>query len=177
MKTKTASLSLTSHQEQPAAATSSQTDVLIAATSQIVSAYIVNRAQEEMNISALTADVFATLSRLAKESASTIIGASGTGGAHRAPVVAVEDSVKADYLVCLEDGKRVKMLKRYLKTSYNMSPEEYRARWSLPANYPMVAPNYAKVRSQLAKQIGLGRRGMPSVAKRMSTVGAPAGMR
>lgn len=138
-------------------------DALLAATSQIVSAYLVNRPTEQINLNALTADVFATLRRLVVADEAAHATASG---APRKPVVSVEDSVKADYLICLEDGKRVKMLKRYLKTAYNMSPEEYRARWSLPANYPMVAPNYAVVRSQLAKKIGLGRRGMPSVAKR-----------
>jgi predicted transcriptional regulator len=143
-------------------------DTLIAATSQIVSAYIVNRPAEAVSLPALTAEVFTTLRNLAaQERAAEKPVNTHIDHSHPKPVIAVEDSVKADYLVCLEDGKRVKMLKRYLKTSYNMTPEQYRARWSLPATYPMVAPNYAKVRSNLAKQIGLGRRGMPSVAKRM----------
>ena len=72
------------------------------------------------------------------------------------PAVAVKKSVFPDYIVCLEDGKKLKMLKRHLKTAYNMSPEEYRERWGLPSDYPMVAPNYAKHRSNLAKKIGLG---------------------
>lgn len=152
-------------------------DTLIAATSQIVSAYVVNRPQEQLNINALMADVFATLRDLAEQEGMAAQPAMTDHSNMPKPVVAVEDSVKADYLVCLEDGKRVKMLKRYLKTSYNMTPEEYRARWSLPANYPMVAPNYAKVRSNLAKQIGLGRRGMPAVAKRMAAQGVVATMR
>jgi predicted transcriptional regulator len=66
--------------------------------------------------------------------------------------------VTADFIVCLEDGKKLKMLKRHLKTSYDMTPEQYRKRWGLAADYPMVAPNYAKKRSQLAKKIGLGKR-------------------
>ena len=169
MNSKTASLSLASSNETP---TPTSIDTLIAATSQIVSAYMVNRPTEQFNITALTADVFATLRTLAQQEAA----AATTSHGARKPVVSVEESVKADYLVCLEDGKRVKMLKRYLKTAYNISPEEYRARWSLPANYPMVAPNYAQVRSKLAKDIGLGRRGMPTVAKRM-VAGAAAGMR
>jgi len=74
------------------------------------------------------------------------------------PVVSIEDSVQPDYIVCLEDGRRLKMLKRHLKTSYNMTPDQYRERWGLPADYPMVAPNYAKRRSNLAKNIGLGTR-------------------
>ena len=73
------------------------------------------------------------------------------------PAISVKKSIHPDYLVCLEDGKKLKMLKRHLKTSYDMSPEEYRERWNLPADYPMVAPNYAKQRSKLAKEIGLGR--------------------
>jgi len=74
------------------------------------------------------------------------------------PAVTVKKSVTPEYIVCLEDGKKLKMLKRHLRTSYNMSPEQYRERWSLPADYPMVAPNYAKQRSKLAKAIGLGTR-------------------
>ena len=74
------------------------------------------------------------------------------------PAVSVRRSVHPDYIVCLEDGKKLKMLKRHLRTAYDMSPEQYRERWSLPADYPMVAPNYAKQRSRLAKQIGLGTR-------------------
>jgi predicted transcriptional regulator len=75
------------------------------------------------------------------------------------PAVAIRNSVKPDYIVCLEDGKKMKMLKRYLRTHYDMSPEEYRARWSLPADYPMIAPNYAEKRRGIAKDIGLGRKG------------------
>lgn len=74
------------------------------------------------------------------------------------PAVSVKKSVTPDYIVCLEDGKKLKMLKRHLKTAYNMTPEEYRERWGLPRDYPMVAPNYAKHRSSLAKKIGLGTR-------------------
>ncbi|MEL6872359.1 MAG: MucR family transcriptional regulator [Pseudomonadota bacterium] len=74
------------------------------------------------------------------------------------PAVPVKKSVTADYLVCLEDGKKFKSLKRHLRTQYGMSPEEYRERWGLPHDYPMVAPNYAKARSQLAKKMGLGTR-------------------
>ena len=73
------------------------------------------------------------------------------------PTVAINKSVQHDYIVCLEDGKRLKMLKRYLRSRYNMSPDEYRRRWGLPADYPMVAPAYAARRSDFAKQIGLGR--------------------
>ena len=78
------------------------------------------------------------------------------------PAVPVKKSVFPDYIVCLEDGKRLKMLKRHLKTAYNMTPEEYRERWNLPPDYPMVAPNYARQRSKLAKEIGLGTRARKS---------------
>jgi predicted transcriptional regulator len=74
------------------------------------------------------------------------------------PAVPIKKSVTPDYIVCLEDGKKLKMLKRHLRTAYDMSPEQYRERWNLPADYPMVAPNYAKQRSKLAKAIGLGTR-------------------
>ena len=73
------------------------------------------------------------------------------------PAVAIRKSVTPDYLVCLEDGKKLKMLKRHLRSTYNMTPDEYRAKWGLPADYPMVAPNYAEQRSEFAKKIGLGR--------------------
>jgi predicted transcriptional regulator len=75
--------------------------------------------------------------------------------------VAIKKSVTADYIVCLEDGKKLKMLKRYLRSRYKLSPDEYRDRWNLPPDYPMVAPNYAKRRSDLAKKIGLGRAAPP----------------
>ena len=74
------------------------------------------------------------------------------------PAVSIRASIKPDYIVCLEDGKKLKMLKRYLRTNFNMTPEDYRARWGLPADYPMVAPNYAEKRRDLAKKIGLGRK-------------------
>jgi len=75
------------------------------------------------------------------------------------PAVSIRKSVTPDYIVCLEDGKMLKMLKRHLRTTYNLTPEEYRTKWGLPPDYPMVAPNYAKQRSQFAKDIGLGRKG------------------
>jgi len=80
------------------------------------------------------------------------------------PVVPIEESIKPDYIICLEDGKQMKMLKRHLKTTYGMTPEQYRERWDLPSNYPMVAPNYAKRRSGIAKDIGLGTHRKKSAA-------------
>ena len=74
------------------------------------------------------------------------------------PAVPIKKSITADYIVCLEDGKRLKVLKRHLMSNYNMTPDQYRAKWGLPADYPMVAPNYAKTRSELALKLGLGKR-------------------
>ncbi|WP_145732330.1 MucR family transcriptional regulator [Nitrospirillum pindoramense] len=82
------------------------------------------------------------------------------------PAVSIRKSVTPDYIVCLEDGKKLKMLKRYLRTAYNLTPDEYRAKWGLPADYPMTAPNYARERSGLAKQIGLGSRTREPKAKK-----------
>src|SRR5271170_3420255 len=90
------------------------------------------------------------------------------------PAVPVRRSVTPDYLVCLEDGKKLKMLKRHLRSTYNMTPDEYRAKWSLPADYPMVAPNYAEQRSEFAKKIGLGRGTGRQSARRSSGNGSVA---
>ncbi len=84
-------------------------------------------------------------------------GANGGQDARPEPAVPIKKSITPNYMICLEDGKKLKMLKRHLKTQYDMSPEDYRDRWGLPADYPMVAPNYAKQRRELAKKIGLGR--------------------
>ena len=81
------------------------------------------------------------------------------------PAVPISKSILPDYLVCLEDGRKLKMLKRYLRSKFDMTPEEYRAKWGLPADYPMVAPNYAKLRSKHAKQIGLGKKAAPRPKK------------
>jgi predicted transcriptional regulator len=91
----------------------------------------------------------------------------GIPGGHK-PAVPVKKSITPDYIVCLEDGKKLKMLKRHLKTAYGMSPEDYRERWGLAADYPMVAPNYARQRSRLAKEIGLGTSGRSTSRKRKS---------
>lgn len=142
-------------------------DTLLAATAQIVSSYVMQRPHESIDLVELTQRVYATLSGLQQPVQAV------TPSSEHTPAVKVDESVKPDYLICLEDGKRVKMLKRYLKTNYNLTPEEYKRRWNLPASYPMVAPNYAKVRSKLAKDIGLGKRGMPaSAAQRMAIVAA-----
>ena len=97
-----------------------------------------------------------------------LLGPDQAASSRPEPAVPIKKSVKPDYVVCLEDGKKLKTLKRHLRTSYDMSPDEYRQRWGLPADYPMVAPKYAAVRSELAKKIGLGRKAGSKVkAKRV----------
>ena len=129
---------------------------------------------EREEVVRLTADVIAayvsnnevSLTELPELIRSVHAALGGIGGAEAAqpaekqkPAVPIKRSVTPDYIVCLEDGKRLKMLKRYLRSHYDMSPEDYRAKWNLPADYPMVAPNYSKQRSQFAKDIGLGTGG------------------
>lgn len=124
---------------------------LLALTTDIVSAHLSNNQVAADEIPAIIQKVYKTLSSVG-----------GEGGAFTErpqPAVPIKKSVTPDHIICLEDGKKLKMLKRHLKTAYDMSPEEYRERWGLPADYPMVAPNYAKQRSDLAKEIGLGTTG------------------
>ena len=123
---------------------------LLKLTADIVAAHVFNNKLPANELPQLIAQVHASLTDTG--------GASGEQQ-RLSPAVPVKKSVTADYIVCLEDGKKLKMLKRHLKTSYDITPEQYRERWGLPADYPMVAPNYAKKRSQLAKKIGLGKRG------------------
>jgi len=99
------------------------------------------------------------LPQLIKTVHESLFNLTGEGAAEKPqPAVSIRRSVTPDFIICLEDGRKLKMLKRHLATAYGMTPEEYREKWSLPADYPMVAPNYAKQRSSLAKKIGLGKR-------------------
>lgn len=125
-------------------------ETLITLTSDIVAAHVSNNDVAVADLPGLITHVYSALAGLG-ESAPVVEN-------RPEPAVSVRSSVKPDYIVCLEDGKKLKMLKRYLRTNYNMTPEEYRARWGLPADYPMVAPNYAETRRDLAKKIGLGRK-------------------
>jgi predicted transcriptional regulator len=119
-------------------------------TAAIVSAYVSNNPVPAAEIPALISQVHMALARVS--------GLSGDGSAEPLkPAVSVKKSVTPEYVVCLEDGKKFKSLKRHLRTQYNMTPEQYREKWGLGADYPMVAPNYAAARSQLAKQMGLGQ--------------------
>lgn len=123
---------------------------LLEHTTEIVAAHVSNNTVAVGDLPDLIKQVYSTL-------ASVETGAAPVAERPQ-PAVPIKRSVTPDYIVCLEDGKKLKMLKRHLKTAYNMSPEEYRERWGLPADYPMVAPNYAAQRSSLAKKIGLGTR-------------------
>lgn len=125
-------------------------EMLITLTSDIVAAHVSNNNVEVEEVPALISKVYGALAGLGE--AATIEEKLPE------PAVSIRSSVKPDYIVCLEDGKKLKMLKRHLMTHYNMTPEDYRARWNLPADYPMVAPNYAEKRRDLAKKIGLGRK-------------------
>jgi predicted transcriptional regulator len=119
-------------------------------TAEVVSAYLSNNLLPASQISEVIQTVHTSLNSL---------GAGRTDSAVEPPkpAVPVKKSVTADYIICLEDGKKLKMLKRHLRSTYNMTPDEYRTKWGLPSDYPMVAPNYAQQRSEFAKKIGLGR--------------------
>lgn len=125
-------------------------DELLSLTSEIVAAHVRNNSVALADLPQLIEQVYRSLAT---------VGAEPAAAPERPqPAVPIKKSVTADFIICLEDGKKLKMLKRHLMTSYNLTPEEYRERWSLPPDYPMVAPNYAKQRSSLAKEIGLGTR-------------------
>lgn len=123
---------------------------LSALTSQIVAAYVSNNTVSVTDLPGLIRQVHQSLLNVGQPVE--------VPSEKPVPAVSVKKSVHPDYIICLEDGKKLKMLKRHLKTAFNMTPEQYRDRWDLPADYPMVAPNYANQRSQLAKDIGLGTR-------------------
>ena len=123
---------------------------ILALTTEIVSAHLANNAVTQNDVAGFIHSVFSKLTELAQgEEAPSV---------ELTPAVPIKKSVTDDFIICLEDGKKLKMLKRHLMTHYNLTPEQYRQRWSLPADYPMVAPNYAAKRRELAKKIGLGRK-------------------
>jgi predicted transcriptional regulator len=131
-------------------------ETIITLTSDIVAAHVSNNSVSVADLPTLITNVYSALAGLnpaqkAEEPAPE-------------PAVSIRSSIKNDHIVCLEDGKKLKMLKRHLATRYNLTPEQYRTRWNLPADYPMVAPAYAEKRRELAKKIGLGRK--PEPAKR-----------
>lgn len=124
-------------------------ETLVTLTADIVSAHVSNNSVAVGDVPTLIRNVYNAL---------TGLEVVATEESAPEPAVSIRASIKPDYIVCLEDGKKMKMLKRHLMTQYNMTPEDYRARWNLPADYPMVAPNYAEKRRALAKEIGLGRK-------------------
>jgi predicted transcriptional regulator len=135
--------------DRDASASTSHAEIL-QMTTDIVSAYVSHNELPGSQIPDVIRSVYATLN-----------GQSAGGSTPQTPLkpaVSIRRSVAPDYIICLEDGKKLKMLKRHLRTTYNLTPEEYRAKWGLPADYPMVSPNYAAQRSEFAKKIGLGRK-------------------
>lgn len=124
-------------------------EMLITLTSDIVSAHVANNNVAVSDLPMIIKNVHEALSGLSGKSAEQFA---------LEPAVPIKSSIKPDYIVCLEDGKKLKMLKRHLMTHYGMTPDEYRLKWGLPRDYPMVAPNYAEQRRKLAKAIGLGRK-------------------
>ena len=123
---------------------------ILALTAEIVAAHVANNRVATAELSEFITSVYGALTALGQPAAEA--------ETELKPAVPVRSSIKPDHIVCLEDGKKLTMLKRYLMTHYGMTPDQYRAKWKLPADYPMVAPNYADRRRSLAKEIGLGRR-------------------
>jgi len=126
-------------------------EMIMELTAEVVAAYVSNNSLPVVDLPTLISDVFVALGR-------TSAVPTLTPAEKPKPAVSIKRSVTDDYIVCLEDGKKFKSLKRHLMTHYDMSPEEYREKWDLPADYPMVAPTYAAARSRLAKQMGLGHK-------------------
>jgi len=125
-------------------------DALLQMTTKVVSAYVGNNTISDTQISDVIESVYGSLENL--------VSGTGSNQTKQKPAVPIKRSITPDHIICLEDGKKLKMLKRYLRTTHGMSPDEYRIKWGLAADYPMVAPNYAKKRSAFAKEIGLGKR-------------------
>lgn len=126
-------------------------EMLMELTAEVVAAYVSNNSLPVSDLPGLISDVYGALGRTTSAPQAPV-------AEKPKPAVPVKRSVTDDYIICLEDGKKFKSLKRHLMTHYNLSPEEYREKWELPADYPMVAPNYAAARSRLAKQMGLGHK-------------------
>ncbi len=132
---------------------------VIEMTADIVSAYVGNNSVAAADLPALIQSIHGALANVS-------IGVDVVDVTPKEPAVPIKRSITPEFLICLEDGRKFKSLKRHLRTKYNISPEEYREKWSLPKDYPMVAPSYAKARSDLAKQMGLGQGGRQAPRKR-----------
>lgn len=126
---------------------------LLPMVTEIVAAHLSNNSVAVTDIPRLINEVYSALTSLSG------VRAPNTAAGRQEPAVPVKKSISPDFIICLEDGKKLKMLKRHLRTAYGMTPDQYREKWGLPSDYPMVAPNYAKKRSSLARQIGLGTGG------------------
>jgi predicted transcriptional regulator len=133
-------------------------ETLVTLAADIVVAHVSNNSVAISDLPTLIQNVYAALAGLSQPVLPPVV--------KQEPAVSIRASIKPDYIVCLEDGKKLKMLKRHLMTHYQMTPDDYRAKWSLPADYPMVAPNYAEQRRMLAKAIGLGRTGGKRIARK-----------
>ncbi|MGO1117251.1 MucR family transcriptional regulator [Rhodovibrionaceae bacterium A322] len=130
-----------------------QNDALLNMTAKVVSAYVSNNSVPRTDLPNVILSIHDSLRTLGTDK-----GRIFPGAAKQTPFVPIKKSITPNFLICLEDGKKLKMLKRHLRTAYGMTPDEYRAKWGLPSTYPMVAPNYAKQRSEFAVKIGLGKR-------------------
>ncbi len=137
-------------------------DQVLRMATDIVSAYVKNNPLSSTQVSEIIRTVYGSLRETQKATDAAALG--------QKPAVTIRRSVRPDHLICLEDGKKLKMLKRYLRSTYGMTPDEYRAKWGLPPDYPMVAPDYSRQRSEFAKKIGLGRKrvGMRRRGRRMA---------
>lgn len=136
------------HISEKACCDHASNDRLLTLAAQVISSYVGHNAVSAADLPLIMSSIYQNLARLGTNAT--------TPEARPDPAVPVRKSITPEFIICLEDGKKLKMLKRHLKTAYNMTPDQYRERWGLPADYPMVAPNYARQRSKLAKQIGLG---------------------
>jgi len=146
--------------------TEPNTETLLGLTADIVASHVANNNVATNDLPSLISNVYSALSGLNS--------AAPSKQPEQEPAVSIRSSIKPDYLVCLEDGKKLKMLKRHLMTHYQMTPSDYRAKWKLPADYPMVAPNYAAQRRKLAHDIGLGRKAAPAPKAAAPAKAAPA---
>jgi predicted transcriptional regulator len=143
-----------------------ENSVLLECTASIISAYVANNTIQKENLASLIADTFNSLAQADRAEPAV---------EELKPAVPIKRSVQPDHIVCLEDGKKFKSLKRHLMSQYQMTPQEYREKWGLPADYPMVAPNYAQARSELARKMGLGRREAPAAVVKPAKTKAVSG--
>lgn len=145
---------------------SAENSVLLECTTSIIAAYVSNNTIQKENLSGLIADTYKSLAQVDRKEAPV---------EELKPAVPIKRSVQPDHIVCLEDGKKFKSLKRHLMSHYNMTPQAYREKWGLPGDYPMVAPSYALARSELAKKMGLGQRQAPAAAAESAKMSMKSG--